>query len=62
VVNVELTDVDWDKATLFTGRFSMYLIWVLQLVNVAFIDCFAPVPAGERLVLISEFNLGVTTD
>jgi hypothetical protein len=62
VVNVELTDVGWDEATLFAGRFSMYLVWVLQLVNVTFIDCLAPVPAGERLVLISEFNLGVTTD
>jgi hypothetical protein len=62
VVNVELADVDWDEATLFAGRFSMYLVWVLQLVNVTFVDCLAPVPAGERLVLISEFNLGVTTD
>jgi hypothetical protein len=62
VVNVELADVDWDEATFFAGRFSMYFVWVLQLVNVTFIDCLAPVSAGERLVLISEFNLGVTTD
>ena len=62
MVNVKLADVDWDEVTLFAGRFSVNFVWVLQLINVTFVDCLAPVPAGERLVLIPEFNLGVTTD
>ena len=62
VVNVKLTAVDWDKTTLLTGVFLVECVWVLVLNNVTFVDCFAPIPAREGIVLVSEFDLGVTTD
>jgi hypothetical protein len=62
VVNVKLTAVDWDETTLLAGVFLVECVWVLVLDDVTFIDCFAPIPAREGIVLISEFNLGVTTD
>jgi hypothetical protein len=62
VVNVELTDVCWNEATLLAGIFLMDCVWVLVLDDVTFIDCLAPVPALKRSALISEFNLGKTTD
>jgi hypothetical protein len=62
VVNVKLADVDWDEATLLAVVLLVDCVWVLRVDNVTFIDCLAPVPAGDGSVLISEFNLGVTTD
>jgi hypothetical protein len=62
VVNVKLADVDWDEATLLAVVLLVDCVWVLRVDNVTFIDCLAPVPAIDGSVLISEFNLGVTTD
>jgi hypothetical protein len=62
VVNVKLADVDWDEATLLTGVLLVDCVWVLRLNNVTFVDFLAPVSTGERLVLISEFKFGITTD
>ena len=62
VVNVKLTAVDWDETTLLTGVFLVECIWVLVLDDVTFIDCLAPIPAREGIVLVSEFDLSVTTD
>ena len=62
MVNVELTDVDWYEATLLAGVLLMDCVWVLVLDDVTFIDCLAPIPATDGPVLISEFNLGKTTD
>jgi hypothetical protein len=62
VVNVKLTDVDWDETTLLTGVLLVDFIWVLVLNDVTFIDCLAPIPATNGSVLVSEFNLGLTTD
>jgi hypothetical protein len=62
VVNVKLADVDWDEATLLAVVLLVDCVWVLRVDNVTFIDCLAPVPAIDGSVLISEFNLGLTTD
>jgi hypothetical protein len=62
VVNVKLADVDWDEATLLAVVLLVDCVWVLRVDNVTFIDCLAPVPAIDGSVLISEFNLGMTTD
>jgi hypothetical protein len=62
VVNVKLADVDWDEATLSAGVLLVDCVWVLRVDNVTFVDCLAPVSAGDGSVLVSEFNLGVTTD
>ena len=62
VVNVKLTAVDWDETTLLTGVFLVECVWVLVLNNVTFVDCLTPIPAREGIVLVSEFNLGLTTD
>jgi hypothetical protein len=62
VVNVKLTAVDWDETTLLTGVLLVECVWVLVLNNVTFVDCLAPIPAREGIVLVSEFNLGLTTD
>lgn len=62
VVNVKLTAVDWDETTLLAGVFLVECVWVLVLDDVTFIDCLAPIPAREGIVLVSEFNLGLTTD
>ena len=62
MVNVKLADVDWDEATLLAVVLLVDCVWVLRVDNVTFIDCLAPVPAIDGSVLISEFNLGVTTD
>jgi hypothetical protein len=62
VVNVKLTAVDWDETTLLTGVFLVECVWVLVLDDVTFIDCLAPIPTREGIVLVSEFNLGLTTD
>ena len=62
MVNVKLADVDWDKATVLTGFLLVDCVWVLILNNVALVDCLAPIPATKGSVLISEFNLGGTTD
>ena len=62
MVNVKLADVDWDEATLLAVVLLVDCVWVLRVDNVTFIDCLAPVPAIDGSVLISEFNLGLTTD
>jgi hypothetical protein len=62
VVNVKLADVDWDEATVLTGFLLVDCVWILALDDVTFIDCLAPIPATKGSVLISEFNLGGTTD
>ena len=62
VVNVKLTAVDWDETTLLTGVFLVECVWVLVLNNVTFVNCLAPIPAREGIVLVSEFDLGLTTD
>ena len=54
--------MDWDETTLLTGVFLVECIWVLVLDDVTFIDCLAPIPTREGIVLVSEFDLGVTTD
>jgi hypothetical protein len=62
VVNVKLAEVDWDEATLLAGVLLVDCVWVLRVDNVTFIDCLAPVPAIDGSVLISELDLGITTD
>lgn len=62
MVNVKLADVDWDEATLLAVVLLVDCVWVLRVDNVTFVDCLAPVPAIDGSVLISEFNLGLTTD
>ena len=62
VVNVKLTAVDWDETTLLTSVFLVECIWVLVLDDVTFIDCLASIPAREGIVLVSKFDLSVTTD
>jgi hypothetical protein len=62
VVNVKLANVDWDEATLLAGVLLVDCVWVLVLNNVTFVDFPAPVPAGDGIVLVSEFKFGITTD
>ena len=62
MVNVKLADVSWDEATVLTELLLVDCIRILQLDNVALVDCLAPIPAIDGSVLISEFNLGLTTD
>ena len=62
VVNVKLTAVDWDETTVLANVFFVDCVWVLVLDDVTFIDCLAPIPAREGIVLVSEFDLGMTTD
>lgn len=62
MVNVKLADVDWDEATLLAGVLLVDCIWVLRLNNVTFVDFPAPVPTGDRIVFVSEFKFGITTD
>jgi hypothetical protein len=62
VVNVKLTAVDWDETTVLADVLLVDCVWVLVLDDVTFIDCLAPIPAREGIVLVSEFDLGVTTD
>lgn len=62
VVNVKLTAVDWDETTVLAGVLLVDCVRVLVLDDVTFIDCLAPIPAREGIVLVSEFDLGVTTD
>ena len=62
VVNVKLAAMDWDETTVLAGVLLVDCVWVLVLDNITFVNCFASVPAREGIVLVSEFNLGVTTD
>ena len=62
VVNVKLATVDWDETTVLADVLLVDCVWVLVLNDVTFIDCLAPIPAREGIVLVSEFDLGVTTD
>jgi hypothetical protein len=62
VVNVKLATVDWDETTVLTDILLVDYVWVLVLDDVTFIDCLASVPTREGIILVSEFNLGVTTD
>jgi hypothetical protein len=62
VVNVKLTAMDWDETTLLADVLLVDCVWVLVLDDVTFIDRLAPIPAREGIVLVSEFDLGVTTD
>ena len=62
VVNVKLADMDWDETTLLARVLPMDFIWVLVLNDVTLIDCPAPIPATNGSGLVSEFDLGVTTD
>ena len=62
VVNVKLTAVDWDETTVLAGLLLVDCIWVLVLDNITFVNCLASVPTREGIVLVSEFDLGMTTD
>jgi hypothetical protein len=62
VVNVKLTAVDWDETTVLAGLLLVDCVWVLVLDDVTFIDCLASVSAREGIVLVPEFDLGMTTD
>jgi hypothetical protein len=62
VVNVKLTAVDWDETTVLADVLLVDCVRVLVLDDVTFIDCLAPIPTREGIVLVSEFDLGVTTD
>ncbi len=62
VVNVKLTAVDWDETTVLAGVLLVDYVWVLVFDDITFVNCLASVPTREGIVLISEFNLGVTTD
>ena len=62
MVNVKLAEVDWDKSTVLAGVLLMDCVWILVLDDVTFIDLLTPIPATDGSVLISEFNLGKTTD
>ena len=62
VVNVKLATVDWDETTVLADVLLVDCVRVLVLDDVTFIDCLAPIPAREGIVLVSEFDLGVTTD
>ena len=62
VVNVKLAAMDWDETTVLAGVLLVECVWVLVLDNITFVNCLASVPAGEGIVLVSEFNLGMTTD
>ena len=54
--------MDWDETTLLADVLLVDCVWVLVLDDVTFIDRLAPIPAREGIVLVSEFDLGVTTD
>ena len=54
--------MDWDETTVLADVLLVECIWVLVLNDVTFIDCLAPIPVREGIVLVSEFDLGVTTD
>jgi hypothetical protein len=62
VVNVKLAAMDWDETTVLAGLLLVECVWVLVLDDVTFIDCLASVSAREGIVLVSEFDLGMTTD
>jgi hypothetical protein len=62
VVNVKLAAMDWDETTVLAGVLLVDCVWVLVLDNITFVNCLASVPARDGIVLVSEFNLGVTTD
>lgn len=62
VVNVKLTAVDWDETTVLADVLLVDCVWVLVLDDVTFVNCLAPIPAREGIVLVSEFDLSVTTD
>jgi hypothetical protein len=57
-----LAAVDWDETTVLAGVLLVYRIWVLAVDNITLVNCLASIPAREWIVLVSEFNLGVTTD
>ncbi len=62
VVNVKLTAVDWDETTVLTGLLLVDCVWVLVLDDVTFVNCLASVSTREGIVLVSELDLGITTD
>ena len=62
VVNVKLTAVDWHETTALAGLLLVECVWVLVLDNITFVNCLASVSAREGIVLVSEFDLGMTTD
>ena len=62
VVNVKLAAVDWHETTVLASVLLVDFIWVLVLDDITFIDCLAPIPTTDGSVLVSEFDLGVTTD
>ena len=62
MVNVKLTAVDWDETTVLAGLLLVDCVWVLVLDNITFVNCLASVSAREGIVLVSEFDLGMTTD
>jgi hypothetical protein len=62
VVNVKLAAMDWDETTVLAGLLLVECVWVLVLDNITFVNCLASVSAREGIVLVSEFNLGMTTD
>ena len=62
MVNVKLTAVDWDEATVLAGLLLVDCVWVLRLDDVTFVNCLASVSAREWIVLVSEFDFGMTTD
>ena len=62
VVNVKLAAVDWHETTVLASVLLVDFIRVLVLDDITFIDCLAPVPATNGSVLVSELDLGMTTD
>jgi hypothetical protein len=62
VVNVKLAAMDWDETTVLAGVLLVECVWVLVLDNITFVNCLASVSAREGIVLVSEFDLGMTTD
>ncbi len=54
--------MDWDETTVLAGLLLVECVWVLVLDNITFVNCLASVSAREGIVLVSEFNLGMTTD
>ena len=62
VVNVKLAAVDWDETTVLAGLLLVDCVWVLVLDNITFVNCLASVSAREGIVLVSEFDLCMTTD
>lgn len=63
MVNVELTDVDWDEGAVFTVVLLVDRVRVLALDDVASVDGVASISTGKgRHSAIAEFDFSRTTD